>query len=517
MYAAKYYIVCAKLLYAVGGSVVKVSLAKKVFIVLAVLAVTGVAAAGITAKVLMGHEEIVQGVYVRQLDLGTLSKHEALEALKRLEKEIALQEVRVEAGGEHWEATLKDLGVKLDAQKMVDTAYALGRKGSLLEQYRERKAIAAKGREVNLEIAFDGQVLYTKLTGLTKPVAREPVNATFRVTEDDRVEIVPGKSGRGVDTTGAAQELEKIVEKKAEPRLALNLKEVEPQQKVSDLEGMGIKAVVSQFTTVFDASQGNRSYNIAVAAEALNGLLVAPGQTVSYNEIVGPRSSEAGYREAPEIVNNKLVPGIGGGVCQVSTTLYNSLLKGNFEIVSRRPHSIPAAYVPLGRDATVTYGGTDFQFKNNRNSYLYLKSVVKGNRLTFKLFGDPAENKEVEITDSIEQVIENKTIYEDDPNLERGKQVVKEKGRKGYRTTTVRLVKENGQVVKREVAAKSFYKPINRVIAVGTGEPGVVRSVPGPQAGITLPGETPPAFAPNPVPPTGPAQPQPGQNQPGQN
>lgn len=490
------------------------SLAKKLFIVLAVVAVTGVAAAGIAAKVVMGHEKIVQGVYVRQLDLSTLSRDEASEALKRLEKEVGLEEVSVEAGGEHWKVTLKDLGVRLDTQKMVDAAYALGRKGSLLDQYRERKAIAAKGREVKLEIAFDRKTLDSKLAELTKPVAREPVNATFRVTEDDRVEIVPGKNGRGVDTSRAAGDLEKIIEKKADPRLVLNLKEVEPQQKVSDLEAMNIKSVVSQFTTIFDASQGNRSYNIAVAAGALNGLLVAPGQIVSFNEIVGPRSSEAGYREAPEIVNNKLVPGIGGGVCQVSTTLYNSLLKGNFEIVSRRPHSIPAAYVPLGRDATVTYGGIDFKFKNNRNSYLYLKSAVKGNRLTFKLFGNPAENKEVEIIDNIEQVIENKTIYENDPNLERGKQVVKEKGHKGYRTTTVRLVKENGRVVKREVVSKSFYKPINRVIAVGTGEPGVMRSIPGPQAGATPVGETPPAFAPSPEPSTLPPQLQPGENQP---
>lgn len=488
------------------------SLVKKAFIILAVLVFTGVTATGITAKVFMGHEQIVKGVYIRQMDLSELSKNDALKAIQSLGKEIGVQKIRVEVGDDKWYVPLKDLGVGLDSEKMVNTAYALGRQGTLLEQYRERKDIATKGQELKLEIVVDRKAMDRKLTELTKPLSKLPVNATFRISDEDQIEIIPGNNGRGVDTSKAAQDLEDIVELKVKPSLVLGMKEIEPQQKVSDLEAMGIKAVVAKFTTIFDASQGNRSYNIAVAAEALNGLLVAPAQIVSFNENVGPRSSAAGYREAPEIVNNKLVPGIGGGVCQVSTTLYNSLLKGNFEIVNRRPHSIPASYVPVGRDATVTYGGIDFKFKNNRKSYLYIKSLVKGNRLTFKLFGDPAENKEVEIIDDIEQVIENKTIYEKDPNLEQGKEVVKEKGHKGFRTTTVRLVKENSRVVKREVVSKSFYKPINRIIAVGTGEPGIVRSIPESQPGMKVPQATPPVLAPNPETTVAPEQPQTGEN-----
>ncbi|MFZ3172706.1 MAG: VanW family protein [Carboxydocellales bacterium] len=466
------------------GGVVDLSWVKKVLIGLAVITLIIITATGITAKVLLGHEQVVQGVNVGPLDLSGLSRAETVKALRKLEKEIDAREVRLEVGSEHWNVPLKALGVKLNTAQMATAAYAMGRQGTLLEQYQKRQEIANKGQEIKLDISVDQKALDVKIADLTKHLTKAPINATFRVSEDDQVEFLPGKNGEGVDVSGAAQELDKILEQKAEPRLVLTLIEVEPQKKVADLEAMGIKAVVSKFTTIFDASQGNRSYNIAVAAEALNGLLVEPNQIVSFNEIVGPRSSEAGYREAPEIVNNKLVPGIGGGVCQVSTTLYNSLLKGNYEIINRRPHSIPASYVPVGRDATVTYGGIDFKFKNNRNSYLYIKSSIKGNRLVFKLFGDPNENKEVVIIDDIELVIENKTIFENDPNLEQGKEVVKEKGHKGFRTTTVRLVKESNRVVKREVVAKSFYKPINRVIALGTGELGVVRSVPNPETPI---------------------------------
>ncbi len=448
------------------------SLAKKSLIGLAVLLLLAVITTAVTAKVILGHDKIVQGVYAGQVELSALSKQEAQQALKALEKELWKRTTRVEVYGENWEVAFKDLGVQLEIPKMVEQAYQLGRDGSLLAQYQMRKTIAYEGREVNLVVKVDQKTMERKLSDLTKQLITAPVNASISITPTDQVVLVPGKQGVGIDTAGIAEQLKRVIEEKVdEPRIALTMKATDPVQKLSDLEAMRIKALVSQFSTRFDASQGNRSYNILVAAGALDGLIVKPGETISFNEIVGPRSSEAGYREAPVIVNKKLVPGIGGGVCQVSTTLYNSLLKGNFSVVSRRPHSFPASYVPVGRDATVTYGGIDFKFKNNRSSYMYIKSEVVGSRLSFKLFADPAENKEVEIIDRIELEIPYKTVYERDPNLPQGKQVVKEKGRKGYRTTTVRLIKEKGIVVTREVVTKSYYKPINQVIVIGTGAP----------------------------------------------
>lgn len=454
------------------------SLAKKVILGSVVLVVAAAAAAGLSAKLYLGHDRIVRGVHVQKEQLGDLTKPAALEVLKRLDQEISRQSVVVEASGKQWQVTLGELGVKLNTEEMLAAAYSAGRNGSLLEQYQERKQIETHGREISLKASINRSVMEKKLTEVSKEVSLQPVDAVLQIAADDQVRIIPGKNGLGVDTSLAAEDLTAIVEKSAEPKLVLNLKEIPPKQSEADLRAMRIKGVVAVFSTIFDASQSNRSYNIVVAAGALNGLLVKPGETVSFNKIVGPRSSAAGYREAPVIVNNKLVPGIGGGVCQVSTTLYNSLLKGDFQIVFRRPHSFPSSYVPIGRDATVTYGGIDFKFRNNRTGYLYIKSVVQGNRLTFKLFGDPAENKEVEISDQIELVIPNKTVYVKDPNLEQGKQVVKEKGHRGYRTSTIRLVKQNGRVVTREVVAKSYYKPVTKVIAVGTGAPAVMRPQP---------------------------------------
>lgn len=454
------------------------SLAKKISISLAVILVCGVIAAGLTFKAKLGHELIVNGVTVGEVNLSSKTKAEATTALKQLEQKIKGNQVEVVVEGQSFKASLGELGVGLNPAQMVEQAYAVGRSGSLLNQYKIRKMVASQGQEIGLKTNVDEKALDAKLSQLTSKLTIKPVDASLRITAADQVEIIPGKKGQKVNTQGASSQLKSIVEDKAEPTVKLAMMDTQPVQDEAAVKDMGIKGIVAQFTTHFDASQANRSYNITVAAEAMNGLAVKPGETVSFNNIVGPRSSAAGYREAPEIVNNKLVPGIGGGVCQVSTTLYNSLLKGDFEIVHRQPHSHPSAYVPVGRDATVTYGGIDFKFKNNRSTYLYIKSQINGSLLTFKLFGDPGQNKEIELIDRIEKVIPNQTVTVKDPNLALGKQVVKEKGYTGYRTTTVRLLKENGTVVKRDVIARSYYKPVNKVVAVGTGKPIQMRPAP---------------------------------------
>ena len=147
-----------------------------------------------------------------------------------------------------------------------------------------------------------------------------------------------------------------------------------------------VKGPVSQYSTEFDSTMVNRTENILLSAKALDGIRLAPGERFSFNEIVGKRTTEAGYKEAPIISGDTFIPGIGGGVCQVSTTLYNAVVLADLEILERHHHSLPVDYVPPGQDATVSYPSLDFKFRNTLDSFLQIRSFVEGDALTFKLY-----------------------------------------------------------------------------------------------------------------------------------
>ncbi|MEG3071375.1 MAG: VanW family protein [Candidatus Syntrophopropionicum ammoniitolerans] len=132
------------------------------------------------------------------------------------------------------------------------------------------------------------------------------------------------------------------------------------------------------------------------------------------------------------IVNNELVDGLGGGVCQVSTTLYNSVLLANLEIVERYNHSMPISYVPIGRDATVVYDALDFKFSNNTADYLYLKSYIGSGQITINIYGNTTYKKDVRVEAYVTRELDYNLVYEDDPNLPEGTEVVKKEGRQRF-------------------------------------------------------------------------------------
>jgi len=161
------------------------------------------------------------------------------------------------------------------------------------------------------------------------------------------------------------------------------------------------------YSTKFNSSQKERSYNISLSSNAIDGTILLPGDVFSFNEIVGPRSTSAGYKTAPVIFEGELVDGIGGGVCQVSSTIYNSVLKSQLGVVERVNHSIPSTYVPKGLDATVAYGFLDFKFKNTTDFPIYIESFVNKNILTVNIYGHQTNNREVKLISKVDNVIQH--------------------------------------------------------------------------------------------------------------
>lgn len=254
-------------------------------------------------------------------------------------------------------------------------------------------------------------------------------------------------------------------------------------KKVPDEELDKVRTVIARFATNFN-SPASRTNNIKVASTALDGQVIMPGQTFSFNKFLGKRTKDKGFQTAGVFKNGKHDKETGGGICQVSTTLYNAVLRADLEVVTRQPHSMPVWYVPPGQDATVSYPDLDFAFRNNRNEPIAISTFFKPGRLEFVLLG--AEKKPGEIT------IENKTLRtwgvpktltQYNPSLKPGTTRVLSKGSSGRLVASWKVVKLDGQE-KRISLGTSHYTGGVRVVEVGpklTHKPAVV-----PASGVEL-------------------------------
>lgn len=227
--------------------------------------------------------------------------------------------------------------------------------------------------------------------------------------------------------------------------------------------------LLATYSSKYNSGNVNRTTNIILASKKINGIVIMPGETFSYNSTVGKRTAAAGFKSAAVYMGGEVTTGIGGGICQVSSTLYNSVLLSNLEIVERYNHGFNPGYVPAGRDATVSWGGPDFKFKNNRNYPIKIYCTNSGGRLTVTIYGLKEENElEVEIESYITSYIQYKTITKDDPTLNKGETKVIENGSNGCRAVAYRILKRNGEVISKTLLSKDTYNPHNKIIAVGT-------------------------------------------------
>jgi vancomycin resistance protein YoaR len=228
-----------------------------------------------------------------------------------------------------------------------------------------------------------------------------------------------------------------------------------------------INVVVKSFSTRFSAGNVNRSHNIRLAAGSLSGSVLMPGDVLSYNETVGRRTPKAGYKEAGVYANGRHEIDFGGGICQVSTTLFNAVALANLEIVSRTNHSMPVPYVPVGRDATVDYDRIDFQFKNSFDTPIAISSEVKGGTITSYVLGSKKLDVQVKMETSDHSSWGNRTEYVTDGSLRPGSTRVIERGSMGRKCTTWRIVEKDGVEISREKMFESIYRASPRIIARG--------------------------------------------------
>jgi vancomycin resistance protein YoaR len=266
----------------------------------------------------------------------------------------------------------------------------------------------------------------------------------------------------------------------------LVLKTSEP--KISNQELDAINEVRTEFSTSFSEGKVSRSSNIRTAAARINGIVLAPGDRFSFNGTVGRRTAASGFKEAGVYKDGKHDIDYGGGICQVSTTLYNAALFADLKIAKRSNHSMPVPYVPLGRDATVDWNGIDLVIENNLETPIALSSSVSGGRITFRILGkkDPSLKVEMIASGSRSWSAGQQTIK--DPSLPAGVTKVIERGTAGRAISTWRVVYKDGVEVRRDTIGESYYRGGKRIVAVGTGAP----KAPAPEESPVVPPTVPP-------------------------
>ena len=318
-----------------------------------------------------------------------------------------------------------------------------------------------------LRLALDAAGLDRLLRRQAGFAYTEPKDARFQPS-GAAVRIVPGVAGLEVVPRKAAAAVLDAGTAGTDRSAELPTTVTQPELTTKEAKALGVKEVMSTFTTTFSAGDVPRVHNIGLIAAAVHGSLVRPGQVFSMNAATGQRTAAKGYRTAHVIQNGEIVDGLGGGVCQAGTTMFNTAFFAGLPVTERRNHSLHISHYPMGRDATLNWPGTDLKFRNDSPYGIYITSRATPSTLTFTFWSTSRGYKVTSSTSAASNFRAPPTRYEDDPTLPKGKEVVEEAGSSGFDVTVSRTVTKGGTVVRRD-SFVSNYSPWVRVVRRGTG------------------------------------------------
>ena len=338
-------------------------------------------------------------------------------------------------------------------------------------------------------VAIGGPTARRWIEKLSDTVGLKPRDATFRVVSGG-ITVVPSRDGRALDVDAALDAIQRAAFSPTGRSAALVVRTAAPERTTREANAMGITGVVGSYTTTYGGDAG-RLHNVALVADLIDGALVAPGARFSFNDTTGERNAAKGFEEAPVIINGELESGIGGGVCQVSTTVFNAAFEAGLSIEKRTNHALYISHYPLGRDATVNYPDLDLVFRNDTDDWLLLRTFVGTGSLTVNLYGTPT-GRRVE-TDTTPLVTEGKVPWKriDDKTMVKGEKVVEQYGTPPRSTSVRRRVFAPDGRLMYDTTWRSYY----------VGEPTVVRIGTKPQA--KKPKQTAPADTTKTAPPAG--------------
>lgn len=413
---------------------------------------------------------IADNISIGAVNVSGLTRAEAKEVLEEhLAEDLALK-ISLETEDGSADATLEELGLSSkDLDALTKEAVDYGKKGSLWTRYRKMKRLESDGLVIREKFTLDQELAEAVLNERVAPLIKGAQDAAIQKTSAG-FKITPEKEGKAIDIEATIDAITQHLNKgwnHTDFSMEVSTKKDVPEITEADLSE--IQDELGSFWT--DAGGGDRWNNLKTGTDRLNGKILMPGETLSVGQTTGPYTAENGYVEAGAYENGQVVSDYGGGICQVSTTLYNAVIYAELEVVERAPHSMTVAYVKPSRDAAIAGDYLDFKFKNSYDTPIYIYGEINSsNQLQFIIYGKDTRPKgrTVEYESETVSTTEHGTTYKENAEAAFGTMTSTGSPHDGVEAKLWKVVYENGKEVSREVFNTSSYSSSDEIIEVGT-------------------------------------------------
>lgn len=476
--------------------------------------------------------KIVKGIYIESVDVSNITEEEAKSILTELSDKTKQNEILFKYKEIETPITYEALEVNFDIDSAIKEAYSLGRSGNIFQNNFEILKTWINGKKIKLNFNIDEDVIKQVCENINNTSVDAVVEPSYYV-ENEKLIITSGKKGIKVKEDELLQTIRDTIKINGDSSVIIDVKVDEVEPSAIDLEKIrseiykevkdayyttnpftiypevngvdfdieNAKTIISEpkeqyeipliitkanktvqeigteafpdllatFSTNYNAGDTNRTTNLKLSAGKINGTVLLPGDEFSYNKVVGERTIEAGYKMAATFSGGKVVDGLGGGICQISSTLYDAVVMANLDVTVRRNHQFVTSYLPGGKDATVVWGSQDFKFVNSRKYPVRITATVSGGVATVQVWG-VKEEVEYDITIETKKTatIPYTTQYVKDSTLPKGTQKVVQNGNNGSKYEAYKVMRLNGEVVSRTLLSKDTYNAKNKIVKIGT-------------------------------------------------
>lgn len=427
---------------------------------------------------------ILEGIYADDLDLSGLTEEEAKTKVFEYVAELGDLEITLlSVGDKEVVTTLADVGLNWTNPEMIGEAVSHARGGNFVTRYKAAKDLQLNNVVYNIELSVDKDEIKSVIEEKCSKYNIKEKNFSLK-RENGQFTVIEGKSGYSVDVESSTQKVYDYLMNdwdRTESTIAMNIVETYPKGSPEELSV--VKDVIGSYSTRFTTSNAQRSANVANGCSLINGLVLYPGEEASTHELTAPYTAANGYFPAGSYASGRVVESMGGGVCQVSTTLYNAVLMAELEIVERFNHSMTVSYVDPGADAVLAQSaGKDLIFKNDKDYPIYIEGITTPDKtITFNIYGvetRPA-NRKIRFESVIisTDVPTNEVIYAD-PTKPVG-YVKVQSAYIGYKAEYWKIVTVDGVEVSRTKVNTSNYKksPRNATVGTQTSNPQVLAEI----------------------------------------
>ena len=422
-------------------------------------------------KSIVDTDVIYENIFVNGVKVGGMTKPEAAELLYDIyqrpvnETKLSL----TENGAVIYEIPFTRINARHEINAAVETAWGYGRGAALEERYAKVRGLLRQPLELVTEFSYDESLLINALESIAGRIDKPPVNASI-TRQDRQFYTTYSQVGKKFDVVKTMEKMAPFIEAVRGGAVEAVIETMEPEY--SDVNFISAQSLIGSFTTNFSPGDVGRNNNLLTATNKLNDQVVYPGEVFSTNDAFGAMTFENGYHMAPVIMDGKIENGMGGGICQVSSTFYNALLYAELEIVERRNHSLKVGYADYGFDATLVEGAIDLKFKNDTECPVFIESYIEdGRQVVVNIYGHEIHSPDRTLK-FISQLAETVPPLEDliieDPNLPQGTSEVKSAAKNGYRYNVYKIVTEEGVEIERELVNRSYYRPVRGEVIVGT-------------------------------------------------